>query len=69
METLESRTKVCAVKVRVERQRVFSEEETRCKNCSGDDTSCPRYIEIRRTQIPFRKGKYALSYFDIYGDI
>jgi len=53
---------VCVHHIRVMRNIVFTEDEERCKNCSGKDVYCEGYQPYHSNiQLNVRKGKVAYS--------
>jgi len=51
---------ICAFKIQAERTAYPNSELEKCRNCGGYNEDCLNFIEIKRTQIPYRKGKFAV---------
>lgn len=51
---------ICSYKVQAMRTQYPTSQLEHCRRCSGYDEFCINYIEIRKTEIPFRSGRFAL---------
>ena len=61
MEKLEL---MCCYKIQAMRTQYPNRELEHCRACDGYNQECMNYIEIRRTQVPFRKGRYAMAFME-----
>jgi hypothetical protein len=51
---------ICAYKVQAMRTQFPTKELEHCRICSGYDEYCQNFIQIRKTEIPLRQGKFAV---------
>lgn len=57
---MEKLANICAYKIQAMRMQYITKELEHCRLCSGYDEYCLNYIQIRKTEIPLRTGKFAV---------
>lgn len=68
---LENITETCAKKILAMRMVCPNLDQEKCRYCKPQDyEDCDKYFPVGRTQLPIRRGYYAITeYFEVQGDL